>query len=46
MRIQIGRLHIWLWAGSWSPLKGLRLECECCAWNFYIGPFGVEWDPS
>ena len=44
VKVQFGRLHLYLWAGSWNWSEQ-RIACDCCAWNFYIGPLGVELDP-
>lgn len=37
----VGRLTVWLWAGSWSVFD--RVPCAHCH-NLYIGPIGVEWE--
>lgn len=43
--LRIGRLVLWPWSGEWTPWPGRNesSECICCAWNYYVGPFGIEW---
>ena len=41
--VRLGPLRIYVWAGSWSRWGERHLDCGCCTWNLYLGPFGVEW---
>lgn len=37
--VQIGRVQLFWWAGSWSIID--TFPCAHCH-NLYVGPFGIE----
>lgn len=41
-QIRLGRLRLGFWPQQeWGRFTRVR-DCPCCAWNLYVGPFGVE----